>query len=52
MKKLIALLILVASLIPILKVDYYNGKSMEARSYSVLGLLIQDIKDGTFGTGL
>ncbi len=51
-KKSIMIIVLVMLLIPTLKVNYYNGESMDVRSYSVLGIIIQDVKDGTVGTGL
>lgn len=51
-KKLAILLIVIALFIPIFKVNYFNGKTMEIRKYSIMGLLVQDIKDGTMGTGL
>ncbi|MGJ0846596.1 hypothetical protein ACR77J_07900 [Tissierella praeacuta] len=51
-KKLTMLLIVLALFVPTLRVNYFNGDAMEIRKYSIAGLIIQDIKDGTLGTEL
>lgn len=50
-KKLIILSIIILC-IPVFKVNYFNGEEMEIRKYSVISLIIQDLKDGTIGTRL
>lgn len=49
-KKLMIFLVMAALFIPILNVNHFNGKTIETRKCSMVGLIIQDIKDGTIGT--
>ena len=54
MKKLyvltISIMIIIIISMPFIKVNYYNGKSMETRKYSIVSSLIEDIKEKSFMT--
>lgn len=52
MKKLVVGVVFLILLIPCFKIHYYNGETIETKRSSVLGIIIQDIKDGTLGTSL
>lgn len=49
-KKIITLAIAIFLLLPIFNISYFDGKSISIRRYSVVGIIMQDIKDGTIGT--
>lgn len=51
-KKLIIISIITLLLLPLMKVNYYNGNTIEVKRTSTVGLIIQDIIDGTVGTTL
>ncbi len=48
---IILTLIIMLLFIPFIQISYYSGLEMEIKNQSVVSIVIQDIQDGTLGTG-
>ena len=52
MKKKIILLLAILTILPVFRINYYvEGVGMVEKRQSVVQILAEDLKNGTFGTG-